>query len=359
MAETIRIDRISMEGTQARAELNQIIIGEYSEAYEQGVDLPPIDVYFDQETYWLGDGFHRVKAAQHIGRDSITANVHLGSRRDAILHAVGANEEHGLRRTNADRRKAVALMLDDPEWRAWANTEIARQCNVSEYLVRMVRSELMPAEAEPVKEKTRKVRRGSQTFDQNVTRIGRSRSQKEAAVTVSQDDGLQQHEAVSQAPALSSIKSKIESGLLATAAPEESPVVITPVTSTEPDIPEAVNATHSHLEPPEPETILETAAADHEPAAPLEALPVSLPSAEFEPGPVKLTPGTVATGRITFDLQATTISEELVQQVTLGVRWEYATPAEQEAFVADHREELQKILEKLGKKLDRQKTATS
>jgi hypothetical protein len=43
--ETIPIDRISTEGTQTRAELNQTVIDEYADAYEQGVELPPIDVY--------------------------------------------------------------------------------------------------------------------------------------------------------------------------------------------------------------------------------------------------------------------------------------------------------------------------
>jgi hypothetical protein len=45
VAETIPIDRISTEGTQTRASLNDTVIQEYAEAYEQGTELPPIDVY--------------------------------------------------------------------------------------------------------------------------------------------------------------------------------------------------------------------------------------------------------------------------------------------------------------------------
>jgi hypothetical protein len=43
-----------------------------------------------------------------------------------------------------NRRRAVHLLLTDPEWQAWNNSEIARQCHVSEFLVRTVRHELKP-----------------------------------------------------------------------------------------------------------------------------------------------------------------------------------------------------------------------
>jgi hypothetical protein len=142
--EIIPLDRIATDGTQSRADLNDTVITEYAEAYQEGINFPAIDVYFDQKTYWVADGFHRLKAMQHIGRDSISANVHEGGKREAIMHAVGANETHGLRRTNADRRHAVHILLTDPEWSRWANTEIARQCNVSEFLVRTIRTELSP-----------------------------------------------------------------------------------------------------------------------------------------------------------------------------------------------------------------------
>jgi hypothetical protein len=75
--------------------LNDTVITEYAEAYGQGIELPPIEVYFDQALYWLADGFHRVRALRQIGRDVAIANVYPGGQRDAILHAVGANETHG------------------------------------------------------------------------------------------------------------------------------------------------------------------------------------------------------------------------------------------------------------------------
>jgi hypothetical protein len=53
------------------------------------------------------------------------------NRRDALLFSVGANAIHGHRRTNEDKRRAVDVLLNDPEWRVWNDSEIARRCGVS------------------------------------------------------------------------------------------------------------------------------------------------------------------------------------------------------------------------------------
>jgi hypothetical protein len=166
------IERISTDSTQTRAELNDTVIAEYAEAYEQGIDLPPIDVYFEEESYWLADGFHRLRAAQRIGRDSIAANVHQGGQRDAIFHAVGANETHGLRRTNADRRHAVSIMLQDPEWSQWSDRDLADRCMVSHTFVNRIRHEMDLAKVEPVKEERRKYQHAGKTQIMRTENIG-------------------------------------------------------------------------------------------------------------------------------------------------------------------------------------------
>src|SRR5215471_8215285 len=133
----------------------------------------------------LPNGFHRLQAAKQAGRDSIAATIHPGGQRGALLHALGANDAHGHRRTDADRRHAIELMLADPEWQAWSNREIARQCRVSEFLVRTVRQELVPPqETEAPPERTRKVTRGGKQFTMRTERIGaaaRTRAQAPAA----------------------------------------------------------------------------------------------------------------------------------------------------------------------------------
>ena len=173
MADLLSLERIRTEGTQVRVALSETVIREYAEAIEQGDEFPPIEVYYDETAYWLADGFHRVQAAKRAGRDAIAASVHQGGQRDALLHALSANESHGHRRTDADRRHAVELMLADPEWQEWNNSAIARQCRVSEFLVRTVRQERAPThEAQEPPERTRKVTRGGKTYTMRTGRIG-------------------------------------------------------------------------------------------------------------------------------------------------------------------------------------------
>jgi hypothetical protein len=54
----------------------------------------------------------------------------------------GANAAHGLRRTNADKRRGAQTLLRDEEWSQWSDREIARQCNAGPHLVAEIRSYL-------------------------------------------------------------------------------------------------------------------------------------------------------------------------------------------------------------------------
>ena len=60
-------------------------------------------------------------------------------QRDAILFSVSANAQHGQRRTNEDKRRAVMRLLEDPEWSRWPAREIARQCGVTHPFVSALR----------------------------------------------------------------------------------------------------------------------------------------------------------------------------------------------------------------------------
>lgn len=133
-------------GTQARAGLNKDTVTEYRELISQsGGEWPfkdPIIVYYDGDQYWLADGFHRITAARQHGRFVCEADVRQGSQRDAILHAAGANADHGLRRTPEDKRRAVLRLLEDAEWGKWSDREISRRCKVSPTFVGNLRKEV-------------------------------------------------------------------------------------------------------------------------------------------------------------------------------------------------------------------------
>ena len=138
--DVIRIDG----GTQSREKIDDNIVTEYADLIEDGVVFPAVRVYFDGVNHYLADGFHRYHAHRRAGKGAIEADVEKGTLRDAILYSLGANHEHGLRRSNADKRKAVQAMLDDFEWQEWSNGEIARRCHVSERLVANMRGDNAP-----------------------------------------------------------------------------------------------------------------------------------------------------------------------------------------------------------------------
>lgn len=131
--------------TQMRANgTDKAVVREYAAVLEGGKHaLPMIDVYTqDHETYWIVDGWHRFEAHVLSGHDTIPCTVTVGSHDDALLAAVKANAEHGLRRTNEDKRLAVRTLLMHPEWGAWSNRVLAEKAGVSDKTVASVRDDL-------------------------------------------------------------------------------------------------------------------------------------------------------------------------------------------------------------------------
>jgi hypothetical protein len=136
---SIRLDG----GTQSRAVLSRVTVTEYSEAMTGGATFPPVVVYRDAGgVQWLADGFHRVHAAQKNGQSAIKAEVRDGSQRDAILFSVSANAAHGLRRSAADKKHAVELLLADGKWSKKSDRWIAEAAGVGHPFVAKVRSQL-------------------------------------------------------------------------------------------------------------------------------------------------------------------------------------------------------------------------
>src|ERR1039458_3555414 len=77
--------------------------------------LPPIIVH--RPTMRVIDGMHRIRAAKLKGQDSITAQFFEGSEADAFVLAVKANVSHGLPLPMADRKAAVARIIEShPHW---------------------------------------------------------------------------------------------------------------------------------------------------------------------------------------------------------------------------------------------------
>ena len=121
--------------------MSGLVVADYAQAMASGVKFPPITVFYDGEHYWLADGFHRLAAHVKNSDVEIDADVREGSKLDAIKFSLSANETHGLRRTQADKRNAVLTALADPEWKELSGGEIAKLCDVSHDLVARVKRE--------------------------------------------------------------------------------------------------------------------------------------------------------------------------------------------------------------------------
>ena len=139
---TIELLQIKDAGAQMRVEMRPETVDEYAAEMIDGATFPPVIIYHDGTDYWLGDGFHRVEAARKIERETIEADIREGTARDAILHGIGANAIHGLRRTQADKRRAVERLLADLEWARWSDRRIAEVARVDHKTVAKVRREL-------------------------------------------------------------------------------------------------------------------------------------------------------------------------------------------------------------------------
>ena len=172
----IEIARVRTDGgTQPRVSLNQETIAEYREAYKAGIKMPPVTLFFDGTDYWLADGFHRFWAAKEAGLTEIYEEIQPGTLRDAILFSLSANSKHGLRRTNADKRKAVQTLLDDPEWARWSDHEVARRCAVSANFVGDVRKSICNPIIDSDQETARTVQRNGTTYEQKTANIGKQK----------------------------------------------------------------------------------------------------------------------------------------------------------------------------------------
>ena len=139
----VKLSEISIDSdTQQREKIDPVIVDEYAEAIICGAKFPAVTLFFDGAQYYIADGFHRYWAHKKVtGMLDILADVHDGMKRDARLFSFGVNAAHGLRLTNADKRKSVTGMLADKEWSQWPDDKIAKHCHVTRKYVHQLRTE--------------------------------------------------------------------------------------------------------------------------------------------------------------------------------------------------------------------------
>lgn len=217
----LALDEIRRDGgTQPRAAIDLKHVLLLEEQMEDGRELEPVTVFYDGESYWLADGFHRFSAHYNRGEEALACVIHQGSRRDAVLYSVGANAEHkpALPRSREDKRRAVLTLLQDPEWREWTDSQIARQCHVNQSTVSRIRSSLMQCISDN-QERTYITKHGT-VAKMNTTKIGKKASAPPEnlldsdRVTIADDQPLfpNQSDKITQLPSLDSATVQLDTG---------------------------------------------------------------------------------------------------------------------------------------------------
>jgi len=146
---TIPIESLALlPELQTRAVLDAEAVDDYAALYGLvPCPLPPVVAFrlgLDRDDpIAVIDGFHRIAAAQQIGLKVIEFTVAgSGSLEEAKWAAAQSNAAHGVRRTNADKRRAVTLAITAEAHDDDSNRAIAKHTGVSYELVRRVRADL-------------------------------------------------------------------------------------------------------------------------------------------------------------------------------------------------------------------------
>lgn len=162
--ETIKIpieDVVLDERCQARADVDHDAVNEYAEAYKTGKTLPPPEVFRVSGKLYAVDGYHRIPAAFKAGIDFLrVAVVGDGTIDDAIWYATGVNQAHGVRRTNADKRRAVRMALNSPIGQEQSTAALAEHLGVSRPFVSKLREDWEAAQGATVAPSEPKRRKG-------------------------------------------------------------------------------------------------------------------------------------------------------------------------------------------------------
>ena len=170
--DTVHLDAIRLDGgTQPRGGINDDYVTELVEALQAGVTLPPVDIMYDGQSYWLFDGFHRHAAHRQANYLVVPAIIHQGTQEEAQWRSYAANQTHGLRRSQADKERAIRAALKHPSAVGQADAAIARHLGVSDKTVTKYRQD-MEASSEIPKISERTVQRGDTTYTMRTANIG-------------------------------------------------------------------------------------------------------------------------------------------------------------------------------------------
>jgi len=122
-------------------------VATYMNALLAGIELPPVTVFRDGKYLWLVDGFHRYRARQRLGQQAIEAEIHTGTKEEAMVFAATANVLNGRPMSHEQKREAGERLLRLTDW---SQERIAKELAVAPSTVSTWKSTLQIRRVETV-----------------------------------------------------------------------------------------------------------------------------------------------------------------------------------------------------------------
>ena len=140
-------DLTVLDELQTRVAMDEDAIEDYCNLIRNGMSykFPPLEAIKDTASglLYLYDGFHRLAAYKRVADEGDYQTVMVrwrpGTLEDALWYAIAANQEHGIRRTNEDKRKAVQKALEHPRGKELSDRAIADWVGVSKTFIANMR----------------------------------------------------------------------------------------------------------------------------------------------------------------------------------------------------------------------------
>ena len=138
---SLALDYITQDPRLQSRPLKPDRVKAYAAAMRRGEVFPPVQVVCDRNgNYYLVDGYHRVAATRQLnGIDVIEAEIIEGTLEDALWLCWAANRNHGLARTQKEKRAIVRAALLHPEWSKKSDREIGRHVGCDHKTVAAIR----------------------------------------------------------------------------------------------------------------------------------------------------------------------------------------------------------------------------
>lgn len=189
----IRISDIEIRPDfQVRVTIEADTVDEYASHLDEGGELDPIHIFENEKAgkddvvklpYYNSDGFHRIEAYKKAQRGKIPAIIHSGEEHEALELAIEKNSHHGHQMTNADKRKAVKMALENPVLRRRSNTALARMCGTSPTFITRMRDGKVKPEGSGPRKKNKRAQRELPIS----TRVGGEPEAEETSVTSAEE----------------------------------------------------------------------------------------------------------------------------------------------------------------------------